>query len=299
MKHHIDARTLRRYLVTILLYLVSASCGGGNRPPEPPPPVRTLLTWGESVNGTNVLDVDSESVEFYSDTRAMLYRGTEWPNLTVTAQNQLYWDGFQIGYVALVTSTQNQPLAALISMQDTILNVQLVGGSVQLTTTDFQPVFWGEEEREPLSWAGSTNGNSVLDADNEPVLFYADTRTLLYQGTEWPTVYVNTQNRLFWNSVPVGSVTLVASTAGTPIAALISNSGTVLDVEIVGNQIQLFETDFHPIFWLVAGTTVSFASESRDNHRPTHMSKIQNSTQLWEPWLGQSNLRTQYKQDLR
>jgi len=78
----------------------------------------------------------------------------------------------------------------------------------------------------------------------------------------------------------VGYVTLVASTADSPIAALISNSGTVLDVEIVGNQIQLFETDFHPIFWLTGEMTDSFAMETWRSTSPTEVRAMVNLAEM-------------------
>lgn len=97
-----------------------------------------------------------------------------------------------------------------------------------------------------LSFAGSSNGESVVDAQNNYVKFRANTRIMEVAGVSTGSdITIDNNNNLVKSYRNVGKVQLVAGTGGTSIAGLVATDGTMLEVRSSGSAgaVTLVNTD--------------------------------------------------------
>ena len=84
-----------------------------------------------------------------------------------------------------------------------------------------------------INWANSSNGATVLAANNVPVQFVATSGSLYFNGTEYANVNVNNAT-VFHNGSVFGSITLVPGTNSSQIAALLCTNGNYAIVSTSG-----------------------------------------------------------------
>lgn len=118
-----------------------------------------------------------------------------------------------------------------------------------------------------INFAGSANGESVIDANNQYVKFLSNTRTMEVAGNESTDITVDSSNRIVkGNNVVIGDVKLVAGSDNSSIAGLVATNGKMLKVNpTASGTTSLVETDS-----TFAAPGTSPASTSESNGTPSN-----------------------------
>ncbi|MBS7779892.1 hypothetical protein [Acidovorax sp. CCYZU-2555] len=82
-----------------------------------------------------------------------------------------------------------------------------------------------------ISFAGNSNGESVVDANNRSVKFRTATRLMEVDGVVSDVLVDNNNNLVRTGTQNIGKVQLVGSTSGKAISGMVATDGTMLAVE--------------------------------------------------------------------
>lgn len=96
----------------------------------------------------------------------------------------------------------------------------------------------------PINFSGNSNGESVIDANNQYVKFLTASRSMeVFSGTTTDITLDSSYNIIKGGNTLIGSVSLIAGSNNSTIAGLVSKSGTILGVNTSSDGATLVATN--------------------------------------------------------
>lgn len=213
----------------------------------------SYATFTGSSNGTVVLDSDSERFQVDQGTRNVVDRsGVQLGDLLVDTSGNVVWRGSTIGAVTLANGSNGSQVAVFSCSNGAGMNLTVSvsqwtyscgggtasGGSSSGASSGSGSGSGGAPSRSFISWTGSANGESVVDASGDFFKFNSATRCLYSENRdiEYRNFCLGSQNTVVFQGSTY-QVSRVISVAGTCITALTTSSGHYADIVTGGDQV--------------------------------------------------------------
>lgn len=226
--------------------------------------VTGYVTWTGSINGTTVKDSGNENFQIRASDRAVVTASNVvLTGLTISSSSDVLSSGQTIGYIGLApAATGNGNVAMFYCQNGSYMDITVAGTwSTNCSTSGSSGGVntggssggtsggtSGGSSRGFYTWTGSTNGEVVLDANDERFRFYADNGCIYSDNTR--TEYTNfclAGGASVYFSGETYSVSKVRSTSGSCIAALLTSDGYFADVYSGSGRIQYIQrSDWRP-----------------------------------------------------
>lgn len=254
-------------------------CGGGGGDSLTGP---DYVTWNGSTNGDVVVDANNEEFRIDADTRQVVDRsGAQAGGLTVDGEARVLDGGVPVGSVQSVTGSGGTPIAAFRCNDGSAMDIAFYvdntysygcAGSGSGTSSGGAPVAGGgtnpsggatggssggssggsgtsgSQTRSFITWTGSSNGESVVDASGDFFKFNSATRCLYSENrdTEYDNFCLSGGATVVFEGT-VYRVTRVRSTANTCITALTTADGDYADIVTGPDSIdRIQDSDLQP-----------------------------------------------------
>lgn len=205
----------------------------------------SFVNFRDSSNGEVVVDADNEEFRIDANSRLVVDRsGASLTGLTVDSSSNVFRNGVQIGIVGNATSTAGTTIAAFKCSDGSRLDL-----TVSVTSWSHQCASAAAPETNNgapnggtvgsggfVTWNGSSNGDLVLDADNEGFRVSASTRQVVDRsGTQLNGITVDSAANVLVRGSAVGSVSSATATDGSTIAVFRCSNGATMDITVAVN----------------------------------------------------------------
>jgi hypothetical protein len=215
----------------------------------------TWTTWSGSANGTVIKDKNNNNFSVRVSDRAVAYligtsnNYTLLSGLTVDNSALVKYNGVTIGGVDSVTSTSGTQIASFYCLDATLMGITVGVGtswtyscpsSSSGTTSTGSGSATGSGASSTavsyINWTNSVNGTYVVDASGDNFQFNVSTRCIysLNTGKEYTNYCLGSAYTGVFAGVPF-NVYAVKSTTNQCIAALVDNSGYLIDIYTSGS----------------------------------------------------------------
>ncbi|WP_322032635.1 hypothetical protein [Paraburkholderia sp. J76] len=232
--------------MTVAAWLLAACSGGGNNSnSDPTPAAADYVNWTNSANGTVVKDWANHDFRVRASDRVVVdANNTVYAGAVVDASAQLSLNSKIIGKVSLAKSSSGTQIAVFACTDGSGLVWGNSNGSYSYNcmSSDSGSSSGGAgstSQPSPgttyISWSGSANGVTVVDANNAQFEVRASDGTVVFGNSTVLNGAVVNGSSLSIGGNAAGNVTLVDGSGGSKIAAFTCPSGDLLAFSLSGS----------------------------------------------------------------
>lgn len=227
------------------LLLMACSGGSGSGSIDPTPAVTDYVNWTNSANGAVVKDWANHDFKVRASDRAVVdANNTVYGGTSVDTSAQLSLNSKIIGKVSLAKSSAGTQIAVFTCTDGSGLVWGTSNGAYTyncMSSESGSSSGGSGSTSQPssgttyVSWSGSANGVTVVDANNAQFEVRASDGAVVYGNSMVLDGAVVNGFSLSIGGTAAGSVSLVDGSGGSKIAAFVCPSGDLLSFTISGN----------------------------------------------------------------